>query len=75
MENTKLSDLCVAEIMSRWPATIEVFIDCGMYCVGCPIGVFHTLDEAAREHDFDAGVLRARIEALVTESVEPDRRR
>ena len=60
MQTERFIDLPVSEIMRRWPATIGVFIDLGMHCVGCPIGVFHTLLEAAGEH-------RIGFETLVAE--------
>ena len=31
------SHLLVEDVMSRWPATIRVFLDFRMGCVGCPI--------------------------------------
>ena len=44
------SCLLVDDMMSRWPATIRVFLDFRMSCVGCPIASFHSVDEACREH-------------------------
>lgn len=43
-------DTTVDEIMRRWPATIRVFIDFRVNCVGCPIAEFHTVDDSCREH-------------------------
>jgi hybrid cluster-associated redox disulfide protein len=48
-----IDDMTVAQIMSRWPATIGVFITYDMRCIGCPIAIFHTLAEAAGEHRLD----------------------
>ena len=53
METHAIDDMTVAEIMSRWPATISVFMAYKMHCIGCPIAIFHTLAEAAREHRLD----------------------
>ena len=50
-------DMTVDEVMRRWPTTIRVFIDFKMHCVGCPIGTFHSVDEASREHKIDAVAL------------------
>ena len=36
-------EMTVDEVMRRWPATIRVFLDFRMGCVGCPIGGFHTV--------------------------------
>jgi hybrid cluster-associated redox disulfide protein len=50
----------VDEVMRASPATIRVFLDFKMKCVGCPIACFHTLEDACREHHVDdAGFLAA----------------
>jgi hybrid cluster-associated redox disulfide protein len=43
----------VGEVMTAQPATIRVFLDFGMRCVGCPISAFHTVDDACKEHGLD----------------------
>ena len=43
-------DMTVDEVMRRWPATIRIFLDFRMSCVGCPIAEFHTVEDACREH-------------------------
>ena len=35
-----MADLTVDDVMRRWPATIRVFLDFRMGCVGCPIAAF-----------------------------------
>ena len=61
MKYAQFSDLCVAEIMEKWPATIGVFIDYELHCIGCPIGVFHTLTDAAEEHGLSLDALSREI--------------
>lgn len=46
-------DMSVDEIMRRWPATIRVMMRNGMLCIGCPIGVFHTVSDACAAHALD----------------------
>jgi hybrid cluster-associated redox disulfide protein len=43
-------DDIVGEVMTARPATIRVFLDFRMGCVGCPISGFHTVDNACKEH-------------------------
>jgi hybrid cluster-associated redox disulfide protein len=50
----------VDDVMRRRPGTIGVFLRRRLRCVGCPIGPFHTIADAAREHGVDA-------EGLLTE--------
>lgn len=53
--------LTVGEIMSRWPATIGVFLRYRMNCVGCPISGFHTLVDACDEHELDLDAVLAAL--------------
>lgn len=46
-------DDTVGEIMRARPATIRVFLDFRMGCVGCPISTFHSVDDACREHGLE----------------------
>lgn len=43
----------VGEVMTARPATIRVFLDFRMGCVGCPIAGFHSVDDACKEHGID----------------------
>jgi hybrid cluster-associated redox disulfide protein len=59
-------DDIVGEVMTARPATIRVFLDFYMGCVGCPISAFHSVDDACREHgiDRDAFMAALRIAAV-----------
>ena len=74
MQTERFIDLPVSEIMNRWPSTIGVFIDLGMHCIGCPIGVFHTLMEAAEEHRVGFDKLVAEVSAAIDGDVGSFRR-
>jgi len=53
----------VDDVMRQWPATIRVFLNYGMHCVGCPITCFHTVDDACREHKVDRTAFLADLRA------------
>ena len=59
----------VGEVMMARPATIRVFLDFRMACVGCPISAFHSVDDACREHGVDRdtflAALRAAADAVI----------
>jgi len=57
------TDLTVDDVMHRWPATIRIFLDFGMHCVGCPIAAFHAVDEACNEHGIDLVKFLERLRA------------
>lgn len=71
----KLDDLSVKEIMDRWPQTAGTFIAHRMHCVGCPIGPFHTLSDAAEEHRLDVDELTEAITREITANQGRDHRR
>jgi hybrid cluster-associated redox disulfide protein len=64
MRRNHLEDMSVKEIMDRWPATVPLFIRNGLKCPGCPIGPFHTLEDASREHGKDLAGLAEEIVRL-----------
>ena len=51
----------VGDVMGACPATIRVFLDFRMGCVGCPIAAFHSINDACCEHGVDRDVF---LEAL-----------
>lgn len=57
MNKPRLDNLPVDTIMDRWPETIRVFLDHNMSCIGCPVGAFHTLTDAAYEYRLTLAVL------------------
>lgn len=61
-------DTLVDDILRAFPQTARVFLDNGMKCVGCPIGLFHTIDDACREHDLDRAMLLSELDAAVTQA-------
>lgn len=58
-------DMPIDEVMRRWPATIHVLVRRRMLCVGCPIGPFHTISEACREHAVPESEFLMELEAVL----------
>lgn len=65
MHRTLDPDLCVDDVMRFWPATVAVFIRHRMLCVGCPIGAFHTIADACREHSIDEEAFLGDLEIAI----------
>jgi hybrid cluster-associated redox disulfide protein len=55
--------MTIDAVMRRWPSTIGVVIRHRMLCAGCPVGIFHTIEEACRAHGVDEQHFRG---ALIT---------
>ena len=61
-------DQTVDGVMRRWPATIRVFIEYRMLCIGCPIGPLHTIEEACTAHSVDATVVLRALQEVAHRS-------
>jgi hybrid cluster-associated redox disulfide protein len=57
-------DTLVDDVMNAHPATIRVFLDFKMGCVGCPIACFHTVADACSEHGIDRTALLEALRAI-----------
>ena len=75
MPNRDICDTPVSEIMHRWPGTLRVFIDRHLHCIGCPIGDFHTLSDAAFEHGLSAEDLCLDVTTAIAEVAKAGRAR
>ena len=56
----------VDEVMTAKPASIRVFLDFRMGCVGCPIAAFHSVEDASREHAINGGAFLTALQAVAS---------
>lgn len=59
MEVTK--DMLIGELIRKKPEAIEVLMQFGMGCVGCPSSQMETLEEAAMVHGLNLDQLMAAL--------------
>jgi len=55
------ADDLVDDVMRGSPQAIRVFLEHRMGCVGCPLGCFHTVADACREHHLDRDAVLATL--------------
>jgi hybrid cluster-associated redox disulfide protein len=60
--------ITVKEILDRHPQALQVFLDMGLLCGGCPTEAFHTLADVAREYGLDPDRLLQRFQCAIEES-------
>tara|TARA_R110000737_G_scaffold295527_1_gene302184 strand:- start:410 stop:619 length:210 start_codon:yes stop_codon:yes gene_type:complete len=58
-------DLSLDELMTLWPATINVFLQHNMLCIGCMVNPFHTVIDACREYDLEEATFRDELHTAV----------
>lgn len=54
-------DLDVQQFISRWPCAAQIFLRYGMACVGCEMGRFETVREAAEIYGYPFEEFKAEI--------------
>jgi hybrid cluster-associated redox disulfide protein len=64
-------DTLVSDVMNDWPATIRVFLDFRMGCVGCPIACFHAVGDACSEHHVDRDAFLKALRDVAASSQMP----
>ena len=48
-----ISKTTISEILKKYPKTISVFVDYGLYCVNCPMSQNDSIKGAAEIHNLD----------------------
>jgi len=60
-----LGEMPVEDVMSRWPATAEVFNAHALACVGCALSPFCTVRDAATAYDLPSHQLTDDLLAVI----------
>lgn len=59
------SKTSVAELLSRWPQAIPIFLKRNMSCPGCSMSVFETLEDASRIYHVDLSQMLNEITDII----------
>jgi hybrid cluster-associated redox disulfide protein len=50
-EKSKITkDMKISEVAMKWPKTQNTFMEMGLYCFGCGVARFETIEEGAAAH-------------------------
>ena len=63
-------DMTIAEVVQKYPQTVQVFLAHGLMCFGCAIARFENIEQGAAAHGIDIEALMSDLNAAVTEQVE-----
>ena len=57
-ENTEITkDMPIGEVVSKYPETIETFMEHGLHCIGCAAAHFENLEQGCEAHGIDTDKL------------------
>ncbi|EEG78777.1 DUF1858 domain-containing protein [Dethiobacter alkaliphilus] len=63
MANKIKPDMTIAQVLTDYPATAQVFMGLGIHCLGCPSATNETVHEAALKHGQDPTDLLNKLNA------------
>ena len=58
----------IGEIVNEHPEAIEVLMDCGMHCLGCPASQAESLEDACSVHGLEAEYVFKAVNQKISES-------
>lgn len=68
MEQTITKEMTIAEVVQKYPQTVEVFLRHGLMCFGCAIARFENIEQGAVAHGIDVAALVTDLNAAVPQS-------
>lgn len=64
-------DMPIGEVVQRYPQTVPVFLQHGLFCFGCAVAQFENLEQGALAHGIDTDALLADLNKVAAEQDEP----
>ncbi len=58
-------DMSIEEVVSKYPETVMVFMRHGLYCVGCHVSAFESIEEGAMLHGINLDALLEDLNRVV----------
>ena len=57
-------DMVIAEVVTKYPDTIPVFLEHGLHCIGCHVAASETVEQGAFAHGMDEKAFAGFMKAL-----------
>ena len=56
-------DTTIGEILEKAPEKVEILLNAGMHCIGCPASQMETIEEACDVHGIDVDEIVEKLNA------------
>lgn len=66
MVNKITKDTLFSEVLEKYPETIEILLDSGMHCIGCPASIMETIEQGAEMHGIDSEELIKKLNKKIS---------
>jgi hybrid cluster-associated redox disulfide protein len=58
-------EITVKGLLDRYPHLLQLFMDLGFLCAGCPAEAFHSLNDVAKEYRYDLNKLIQHFQRII----------
>lgn len=55
--------ITIGELLEKYPDKVDILLESGMHCIGCPASQMETLEEACEVHGIDVDELISKLNA------------
>ncbi len=62
---TVTKEMPIEEIVQQYPQTVRVFLSHGLFCIGCAVARFESLEQGALAHGIDVEALVKDLNAVI----------
>jgi hybrid cluster-associated redox disulfide protein len=62
---TITKEMPIAEVVQKYPQTIEVFLSHGLFCLGCAASMFENIEQGALAHGIEVDPLMTDLNLAV----------
>ncbi|AFQ45697.1 DUF1858 domain-containing protein [Desulfosporosinus meridiei] len=60
-------EMTVGQVLRQYPQTVQVFLELGMHCLGCPSSTMESIEGAALTHGKNPDDLIDKLNKAITE--------
>jgi hybrid cluster-associated redox disulfide protein len=60
-------EMTIMEVVNKFPQTIKVFFEHGLFCIGCHVAYRETVEQGAAAHGIEIGPLMEKLNAALSE--------
>jgi len=71
LNSPELKNITIKELIDQYPTLIKLFMDMGLFCVGCPAETFHTMTDIAGEYGLNLNHLVDQINSAIQNTSIP----
>lgn len=67
-------NMTIAEIVERYPDTVDILIKYGFHCIGCALASYETIEQGAKAHGLSSKDIKKLLTELntITKKLESD---